>query len=72
MKEKCLFDKKYRWLVILLVLGAVIVNVKKIFTDFMIDSEYAVALSYRLARGDEMFTQMWEPHQTSAFLGAFL
>lgn len=71
MKEKCLFDKKYRWLVILLVLGAVIVNVKKIFTDFMIDSEYAVALSYRLARGDEMFTQMWEPHQTSAFLGAF-
>lgn len=72
MKEKCLFDKKYRWLVILLVLGAVIVNVKKIFTDFMIDSEYAVALSYRLARGDEMFTQMWEPTRPLLFWVHFL
>lgn len=71
MNEKSLFEKKYKWLVILLILGAVLVNIKKIFTDFIIDSEYAVALCYRLAQGDEMFTQMWEPHQTSAFLGAF-
>lgn len=36
-----------------------------------IDEEYAVAMSYRIAVGDRMFSEMWEPHQTSGFLCAF-
>lgn len=51
--------------------GVILVSIKRIFTDFDIDCEYAVALSYRMARGDQMIAQMWEPHQTSAFLNAF-
>lgn len=51
--------------------GVVLVSIKRIFTDFEIDCEYAVALSYRMVRGDRMIMQMWEPHQTSGFLNAF-
>lgn len=61
--------KKYS--TFLLVLGSILVNIKKIFTDFNVDCEYAIAMSYRLAMGDHMFSQMREPHQTSAFLLAF-
>ena len=57
---------------LLLCIGAVLVNIKSIFTDFDVDSEYAVVMSYRQLQGDAMFTQMWEPHQTSAFLITFL
>lgn len=63
------FLKKYE--TSLLVLGSILVNIKKIFTDFNVDCEYAIAMSYRLAMGDHMFSQMREPHQTSAFLLAF-
>ena len=47
---------------------AVLVNIKSIFTDFGIDNGYAIATSYRHISGDHMFLEMWEPHQTSAFL----
>lgn len=57
-----------RWLPVLLTLGIILVNIKKMFVDFHIDVEYAVTMSYRLAMGDHMFSQMREPHQTSAFL----
>ena len=56
-----------RWI---LIVAAVVANLKCIFTNFNMDAEYAVLLSYRLARGDRMFLEMWEPHQTSAFVGA--
>ncbi len=36
------------------------------------DSEYQLAMGYRLLKGDKMILEMWEPHQTSAFLCAFL
>lgn len=36
------------------------------------DSEYQLAMAYRLLKGDRMILQMWEPHQTSAFLCAIL
>lgn len=52
----------------LLFIGAILVNIKSIFTDFGIDMEYALVTSYRTLSGDRMFTEMWEPHQTSAFL----
>ncbi len=41
--------------------------IKCIFIGFDIDEGYAVAQSYRLILGDKMFTEMWEPHQMSAF-----
>lgn len=63
---------KQKGLPFLLILGILLVNLKKMFVDFHIDVEYAVTMSYRLAMGDHMFSQMREPHQTSAFLLAFL
>ena len=51
--------------------GVILVSIKRVFTDFNIDGEYAIVLSYRMVRGDHMIAQMWEPHQTSAFLNAF-
>uniref|UniRef100_UPI004056D233 hypothetical protein n=1 Tax=Acetatifactor sp. TaxID=1872090 RepID=UPI004056D233 len=50
----------------------ILVNIKSIFTDYDVDSQYAISMSYRMLRGDQMFLQMWEPHQTSAFLCTFL
>ena len=55
-----------------LLLIAILVNIKSIFTECDIDSEYAVAMSYRMLQGDQMLKQMWEPHQTSAFLCTIL
>jgi len=34
------------------------------------DAEYQLAMAYRFIKGDKMILQMWEPHQTSAFLNA--
>ena len=50
-------------LVALTVLGVI----KTCFVGFDIDEAYAIAQSYRLVMGDNMFTEMWEPHQMSAF-----
>lgn len=36
------------------------------------DEQYAVALAYRIARGDLMIREVWDPHQTSAVLPALL
>lgn len=56
-----------------LILAAVIlVNIKSIFCDFDIDTEYAIATSYRNILGDRMFGEMLEPHQTSSFLCTIL
>lgn len=57
-------------LINLLIVGAFLVNVKSIFTDYDVDVEYAVTMAYRIARGEQMFVDMWEPHQTSGFLCA--
>ena len=48
------------------------VCIKRIFADFDYDSGYAAAIGYRILKGDRMFYEMWEPHQTSAFLCAIL
>ncbi len=59
------------WLIRLMAVGTFLVIVKTIFVNYNIDSEYALAMSYRMLQGDHMFSQMWEPHQTSAFLCTF-
>jgi len=56
---------------VLLVVSAILLNIKYIFTDFGIDAGFQVSMSYRLATGDAMFREMWEPYQMSAFLCAF-
>lgn len=36
------------------------------------DEEYAITMAYRMTAGDQMFLDMWEPHQTSGFFCAVL
>lgn len=55
-------------MLILLWIGALLVNIKSIFTDFDVDAVYALVTACRNIFGDKMFSQMLEPHQTSAFL----
>ncbi len=67
------FIEKY-WIWMYCFIGLV-VSVKRIFVDYNIDVEYALATSYRqltAAGADKMFTEMMEPHQTSAFLATAL
>ena len=68
-------SKRYQILLritaVALVLGSTLINIKNIFTSCQVDAEYQVAMAYRILRGDRMFSQMWEAHQTSAFFLAF-
>lgn len=41
-------------------------------TNISYDGMYQISMSQRLLSGDKMFLEMWEPHQTSAFLSAAL
>ena len=47
-----------------------IASVSLLFTNISYDVEYQVAMAYRVLKGDVMILEMWEPHQTSAFLCA--
>lgn len=51
---------------------AIIACASFVFTNISYDAEYQLAMAYRMIKGDELITQMWEPHQTSAFLCAIL
>ncbi len=57
---------------VLMIITAVLINLKYIFFDFGIDAEFQISMSYRLVNGDVMFKEMWEPYQMSAFLCAIL
>jgi len=57
---------------VLLILMAACCGVVWSFTNLSYDGEYQLAMSYRLLQGDRMVLEMWEPHQTSAFLTAAL
>ena len=56
----------------ILVIGTILATLKCIFVSLQMDEEYAISLPYRLLLGDKMFAQIWDPHQTSAFLIQFL
>lgn len=47
--------------------AVILASIKSILTDTGFDNAYTVAMSYRHLKGDGMFEQMWEPHQTSIF-----
>lgn len=55
-----------------LALLSVLATIKICFLHLSIDEEYAITLSYRILSEDRMFFDIWEPHQTSGFLTAFL
>ncbi|MCM1192074.1 MAG: hypothetical protein NC123_12125 [Butyrivibrio sp.] len=66
------FLEKNRKLCLSLLWAAVVLaGIKSIFTDTGFDNAYTVAMSYRHLKGDGMFRQMWEPHQTSVFFTDF-
>lgn len=71
MMKKSSENNVYKWIIRILTVGVILVNIKNAFTNFNIDAEYAIAMSYRMVQGDGMFAQLWEPHQTSGFLAAF-
>ena len=45
---------------------------KILMVGYDIDEQYAISMSYRLLQGDFPVIDMWEPHQTSAYLIALL
>lgn len=55
---------------ILLIFLAVAAALKILFVGYDFDEQYALAMSYRLLKGDIPVFNMWEPHQTSGFLAA--
>ncbi|HBA47465.1 MAG TPA: hypothetical protein DCZ91_06635, partial [Lachnospiraceae bacterium] len=54
------------------ILLSLLATAKICFVYLDIDEEYAVTLSWRILSEDRMFLDIWEPHQTSGFLTAFL
>lgn len=65
--------KKETWIKILklaLLVVSAIAAVKTIFLSCDIDEAYEVTMAYRLAAGDRLLIDMWEPHQTSALFPA--
>lgn len=61
--------KRYRRRLLWIVLAAII---KMIFVGSNTDEGYGIELAWRLAKGDRMLLDLWEPHQTSAVFGAVL
>ena len=63
-----------RWKIIFTILltGSLLAALKLIFFDYTMDEEYQLMMGYRTLRGDCLFKEMWEPHQTSAFLCTIL
>lgn len=55
-----------------LILLSVLASLKMIFFALGMDEEYQLVMAYRNAVGDRLFLDMWEPHQSSAFLCTLL
>ena len=64
--------RKNRILPLILVLVCAAVMLRSAFTGLEIDEEYALSLGYRLVSGDQLFYDMWEPHQLSSLPAAAL
>ena len=72
MTKTSIFDqnKLIKIVKILLLTGTVLAAIKMLFLNYSMDEEYQVVMAYRNVIGDHLFSQMWEPHQTSVFLCA--
>ncbi len=63
---------KRKNLKVLLILLSILASLKMLFFAVGMDEEYQLVMSYRNALGDRLFLDMWEPHQSSAFLCTLL
>ncbi|MCR5279296.1 MAG: hypothetical protein K6E19_07620 [Lachnospiraceae bacterium] len=62
--------KRLTGIILILMLAAA--GIVWTFTNLSLDEGYETAMAYRFLSGDRLVFEMWEPHQTSAFLTAFL
>lgn len=62
-------QKKWFWLLLLALIGY---TLKNILVGADVDEGYGIMAGYRLAQGDRLLLEMWEPHQTSAIFTALL
>ncbi len=60
-----------KWKIVLVALS-IFAAIKMLFFAFGLDEEYQLVMAYRNVRGDKLFLDMWEPHQSSAFLCSLL
>lgn len=58
----------FKKLKIVLIVLSIFAAVKMLFFAFGLDEEYQLVMAYRHVKGDKLFLDMWEPHQSSAFL----
>lgn len=63
--------KKRDLLCILLLAGSFFAAMKCIFIGYQMDEGYAITMSCRILSGDRLITEIWDPHQTSAFVSEF-
>lgn len=63
-------EEKQKIWVFLLLLALAAYTVKNLFVGADVDEGYGIMLGYRLAKGDRLMLEMWEPHQTSAIFTA--
>ncbi len=63
-------DKKQKLLFVFLILALMAYVIKNIFVGADVDEGYGVMIGFRLAMGDKLLLEMWEPHQTSAIFTA--
>lgn len=55
----------------LLIVLSIFATFKMLIFGLGLDEEYQIVMSYRNVIGDKLFLDMWEPHQSSAFLCTF-
>ena len=73
MNSKTGRDKFFKWSVWLAAAGLCLAtSIKMMVVGFSADEEYQLLLSYRLAKGDHLFREVWDTLQTSAFYAQFL
>ncbi len=60
------------WFWICMLTLALLSSIKILFLGLNVDEEYALAMAWRILGPDAMWSQMWEPHQSSGFLAAGL
>ena len=63
---------KYGKFRLFLLILSLLATIKMLFAAVGLDEEYQLVMSYRNASGDRLFLNMWEPHQSSAFLCTLL
>lgn len=70
---RILKSKKERIFCILFILLSVAACLKTIWISLDIDESYAIAVGYRLTKGDLLFRDLWESHQLSGvYLAPFI